>query len=191
MPSLHPQPPIAFRPLAFDDLPLMVRWLNTPHVRRWWQHDPRTLEEAAAKYTPLIEGREPTAAYIILYDERPIGYIQAYRIADWPDYARDIAVEAGAAGVDLFIGEEECVHRGLGAPILRAFLRGVVFAMAGVTCCIIGPSASNASAIRAYEKAGFRYLKTISVPGEEEPEYLMRAGPLASSPTTASSALHQ
>jgi hypothetical protein len=26
----------------------------------------------------------------------------------------------------------------------------------------------------AYEKAGFRFFKTIQVPGEPEPEYLMR-----------------
>jgi len=178
MPSLHPQPPITFRSLEYGDLLLMVRWLNTPHVREWWQHDPRTLEEAVAKYAPLIQGREPTAGYIILHGERPVGYIQAYRIADWPEYARDIAVEEGAAGVDLFIGEEECVHRGLGALILRAFLREVVFAMPGVTCCIIGPAASNTGAIRAYEKAGFRHLKTVAVPGEDEPEYLMCVGPL-------------
>jgi RimJ/RimL family protein N-acetyltransferase len=177
---------ITFRSLTYADLPLLVRWLNTPHVREWWQHDPRTLEEAIEKYTPLIEGTEPTSAYIILYDERPIGYIQAYKIADWPEYASAIEVEEGAAGVDLFIGEEYA-HRGLGAPILRAFLRDIVFAMPGVACCVIGPSASNATAIRAYEKAGFRHLKTVAVPGEEEPEYLMRITP-ASSPTTASSA---
>jgi aminoglycoside 6'-N-acetyltransferase len=177
MPSLYPQPQIAFRLLQHDDLPLMVRWLNMPHVRQWWQHDPRTLEEAIEVYTPQIEGSDPTAAYIIMYDERPIGYIQAYRIADWPEYARDLAVEVGAVGVDLFIGEEGYVHRGLGAPILQAFLREVVFAMPGVTSCIIGPAVSNASAIRAYEKAGFRHLKTVAVPGEDEPEYLMRITP--------------
>ena len=49
--------------------------------------------------------------------------------------------------------------------------------MPDVTCCVIGPAASNAIAIRAYEKAGFRHLNTIVVPGEDEPEYLMRATP--------------
>ncbi len=175
--GVAPNPHIAFRPLTYDDLPMMVRWLNTPHVRQWWQDDPRTLEEAIEEYTPQIEGKEPTSAYVILSGERPIGYIQTYRIADYPAYAAALDVEAGAAGVDLFIGEADCVHRGLGAPILRAFLRDVAFAMPGVTCCIIGPAVSNATAIRAYEKAGFRYLKTVAVPDEDEPEYLMRITP--------------
>ena len=45
-----------------------------------------------------------------------------------------------------------------------------------VDSCIIGPAQNNHAAIRAYEKAGFKYLKTVSIPGELEPEYLMRIG---------------
>jgi aminoglycoside 6'-N-acetyltransferase len=165
---------LAFRALQAADFPLLLRWLNTPHVRQWWQHDPSTLEEVTAKYTPLIAGSEPTAGYIMLYEQRPIGYIQTYRIADFPEYARALQVEDGAAGVDLFIGEAGYVHQGLGPLLLRTFLRAIVFAQPGVTCCVIGPAASNTSAIRAYAKAGFRSLKTVRVPGEDEPEHLMR-----------------
>ena len=32
----------------------------------------------------------------------------------------------------------------------------------------------NRAAIRAYEKAGFTYLKTVEIPDEDDPEYLMR-----------------
>ncbi len=27
---------ISFRPLRYSDLRLMHRWLNAPHVARWW-----------------------------------------------------------------------------------------------------------------------------------------------------------
>jgi len=168
---------IAFRPLRRDDFPLLARWLNTPHVREWWRDDPRTLAEVEAEYAPRVDGRSATSCYIMLHEGRPVGYIQAYRIADEPEYAAALGVEEGAAGVDLFIGEEAYVHRGLGPRLLRAFLREVVFRMPGVTCCAIGPAASNAIAIRAYEKAGFRHIGTVAVPGEDEPEYLMRAAP--------------
>ena len=40
--------------------------------------------------------------------------------------------------------------------------------------CVIGPSVRNASAIRAYEKAGFRSFKDVHVPDEPDPEHLMR-----------------
>ncbi len=50
----------------------------------------------------------------------------------------------------------------------------MVFHEYKVDSCIIGPAQSNHAAIRAYEKAGFKYLKTVSLPDEPEPEYLMR-----------------
>ena len=48
---------------------------------------------------------------------------------------------------------------------------GVIVAMAG------GSDERNAIAIRAYEKAGFRYFKTIRLPDEDAPEYLMHIIP--------------
>ncbi|MBI4642138.1 MAG: GNAT family N-acetyltransferase [Candidatus Tectomicrobia bacterium] len=74
----------------------------------------------------------------------------------------------------MFIGEADYIHKGLGSSILRTFLREIVFATSDAVSCIIGPEPKNKVAIRAYEKAGFSYLKTIQIPDEEEPEYLMR-----------------
>jgi RimJ/RimL family protein N-acetyltransferase len=98
-------------------------------------------------------------------------------IADYPEYADPVAVDADAAGVDLFIGEAAHLHHGLGSHILRAFLREIVFGAMGAGSCIIGPDERNAIAIRSYEKAGFHYLKTVQIPDEDAPEYLMRITP--------------
>jgi aminoglycoside 6'-N-acetyltransferase len=165
---------IAFRSLAPTDLPLLHRWLNTPHVLQWWDKPGPSLERVEKEYLPCIEGREPTHCYLILYDDSPIGFIQIYLIRDHPEYSRHVQVEEAAAGIDLFIGDPAYVRRGLGAAILRRFLRDVVFARPDVESCVIGPAVTNRAAIRAYEKAGFTYLKTVQIPDEEEPEYLMR-----------------
>jgi RimJ/RimL family protein N-acetyltransferase len=165
---------LGFRRLAMEDLPLMHRWLTTEHVRRWYGEEGRSLEEVTAHYAPRIRGEDPTDSYIILYGETAIGYIQTYLIHDHPDYAKSVDVEERAAGVDLFIGEPDYVHKGLGSILLRKFLREIVFAKPETESCILGPQPKNAVAIRAYEKAGFRYLKTIQVPDEPKPEYLMR-----------------
>lgn len=165
---------ISFRRLALDDLPLLHRWLNTDQVACWYGagkvHYP-PYERVVERYAPRIRGEEPTDSYVILYAGAPIGYIQTYRVADYPEDRWQ--VEAGAAAIDLLIGEADLVYLGLGPRILSRFLSDIVFADPGVTSCVIGPSVSNAAAIRAYEKAGFRYLKTVLVPGEPEPEYLM------------------
>ena len=106
--------------------------------------------------------------------ERPIGFIQCYRIDDYDAYGTALALDAPAAGIDLFIGEPSEIGKGQGPAAIRLFLRDVVFQRYDVDECVIGPSVKNASAIRAYEKAGFRFIKDIRVPDEPDPEHLMR-----------------
>ena len=65
---------IHFRSMNLDDLPLMHRWVNTPHVREWWEVLP-TLGAVLEKYGPPILGKEPTRSFIIEVDARPVGYI--------------------------------------------------------------------------------------------------------------------
>jgi RimJ/RimL family protein N-acetyltransferase len=164
---------ISFRPLELADLPLLHRWLNTDFVKEWYDSGP-PYEEVVAKYAPRIAGRAPTRSFVTLYGGTPIGYIQTYRIDDYPEYSRYVRAGEEAAGVDLFIGHADYVHRGLGSAILRRFLREVVFGEGDTASCVIGPSVRNRAAIRAYEKAGFTYLKTVEIPDEDDPEYLMR-----------------
>ena len=153
----------------------MQRWRAMPHVHRWYGADePNDMAWLESEYGPCIDGSDPTEPYVIVVDEREVGYVQTYLIEDHPDYAACMGIEERAAGVDVFIGEPNLVHRGLGPRIIDTFLRDVVFADPRVECCVIGPEPKNTAAIRAYEKAGFRYLKTIQVPGEPEPEHIMR-----------------
>ncbi|MFC1715495.1 hypothetical protein ACFL6S_17630, partial [Candidatus Poribacteria bacterium] len=56
---------------------------------------------------------------------------------------------------------------------LRTFLREIIFTNDWARSCIVGPEPLNTGAIKAYKKAGFRHLKTIQLPDEDEPEYLM------------------
>ncbi len=165
---------IEFRRLREDDLGLLHEWLNQDFVARWYRVGDGSYEAIAAKYLPRIKGEEPTKCYLILVGDLPVGYIQTYRIGDYPEYGRYVDIAEDAAGIDLFIGHPDYIHRGLGKDIMREFLRRIVFGESNAESCVVGPEPANKGAIRAYEKAGFKYLKTIRVPDEEEPEYLMR-----------------
>ena len=166
---------ITLRKLRAPDLPLMHRWLNAPHVRRWWYAEGSSYKEIEEHYLPGIEGRDATKLFLILHENNPIGFVQSYRISAEDDetYAGLVDV-ANSAGVDLFIGEPEYLYRGLGSHVIRRFLSEHVFSDPEVEECVIGPESKNAAAIRAYEKSGFRFFKSIQVPGEPEPEYLMK-----------------
>jgi RimJ/RimL family protein N-acetyltransferase len=100
--------------------------------------------------------------------------VQHYRIADSAEYAEALALGEEAVGVDLFIGEVDLIGRGHGPAMLLQFLRDVAFPFHAVEVCVIGPSVKNLPAIRAYEKIGFRALREVQVPGEADPEFLMR-----------------
>jgi aminoglycoside 6'-N-acetyltransferase len=146
-------------------------------VRRWWDDPPDDTYPGneLAKYAGRLRGEgDPTLLFLIRHRGRPLGFIQSYLVGDDAAYAEAVALDAPATGIDLFIGEPGAIGRGHGPSVIRAFLRAVVFARYDVDECVIGPSVKNASAIRAYEKAGFRFVKDVVVPDEPDPEHLMR-----------------
>jgi hypothetical protein len=100
---------------------LLYEWLQRPHVKRWYTGH-GTYEEVVAHYLPAIDGRDPTDHFVLL-DGCPIGMVQTYVVADFPEYARTVGVpDSDTAGVDILIGVEELTGRGLGEWILRSFV---------------------------------------------------------------------
>lgn len=154
----------------------MRTWLLRPHVQQWYDDVPaeKYPDNTINEYRQAIRGEDPTDLYLIQLDRRPIGALQSYRIDDHPEYVAQVALGRPAIGIDLFIGEPDCIGRGYGPALIRVFLRDVAFPRYGVDLCVIGPTASNVAAIRSYEKAGFRFLKTYLEPDSREQEhYLM------------------
>ena len=170
---------ITFDALDRTHLPALTRWLNTPHVYEWWGvssgpgslggsgSDAATEQQVYEKYAP---GLDPDSAgtrrYIIAVDARAIGLIQWYPLAGEAEYAAAIGESApGGAGIDLFIGEPESVDRGVGSAALDAFVRSVVFADPVITRAIGAPHPNNSRSCRAFEKAGFAFVRDSDVPG--------------------------
>ncbi|HLW02671.1 MAG TPA: GNAT family N-acetyltransferase [Ktedonobacterales bacterium] len=164
---------ISFRPLQRADLPLLYTWRIAAHVRQWWDA-PASYDALVEQFTARLNSKEPPFPFLIVYEQTPIGYIQSFPIQSWREYHTAIQVEEEAAGVDMFIGDQRYLHHGLGGPILRQFLQEIVFSDETVVSCIIGPEPENTIAIKAYEKAGFRHLKTMHIPFLGETYYLMR-----------------
>lgn len=162
-----------YRPLRRDDLGMLTRWMSMPHVARWWGGVP-TREEVDDEFGAYADGTEPVHAFVAEEDGRPFAYLQWARLASYPDFAKLMGVgDLDAANCDVLIGEPDYAYRGLGAPLIVGFLREVVFAEPSVTSCIIDPDVRNTSAIRAYEKAGFRFVRVVEDDGEGNQNHLM------------------
>jgi len=160
---------ITFQPLQEAHLPLLLKWLETPHVKAWWDQDvqwtPKLIKEKFGTYVQgykVEEGlKKPMRAYIISIDDVPIGYIQLYNAHDFPREDNILLTDLpnSLAALDIFIGEEGYVGKGLGAKIMKQFLEEYVDP--SYDACFVDPDTANIKAIRAYEKAGFKKVKTI------------------------------
>ena len=164
---------ITFKALHESDFPLLLKWLEAPHVKKYWPADRSfsvggdqdiewTPELIKAKYSSyacgykLVDGTEkPIRAYIIYADDRPIGYIQLYNAHDFPRSTKltDLPEELGA--FDIFIGEKECLGTGLGSAAITKFMQTYAD---NYTHIVVDPDIDNITAIKSYEKAGFQRM---------------------------------
>lgn len=163
---------IRFRKLKSEDYELMYKWLNKPHVIKWYTQGSISFERVKEKYGAYLEPQSKFIPFIIMFEDVPIGYIQTYYIDKLEYYSTIVKVD-NSAGIDLFIGDENYVHKGLGSKIIGAFINSEVFNMKDISCCIIGPDPENKIAIKSYEKAGFKFLKQVYNERQESDEYMM------------------
>ena len=144
-----------FLAMSSVDLPLIRRWLETPHVSEWW-HDP-------AEQFELVSGdldHPDMAQFIVASDLRPFAYLQCYNLSDWntgfgpqPD---------GTRGLDQFIGEADMLGCGHGSAFIRTFTEQLL--AKGTPRVVIDPDPANARAIRAYARAGFSKDRIVDTP---------------------------
>jgi aminoglycoside 6'-N-acetyltransferase len=154
---------ISFQPLATTDFENLLKWLQKPHVKKWWDTDLNyTLELIQEKYGSYVDGykkigpeRKPIHAFIIYFDDTPIGYIQYYNAYDFPRDGYQLNnLPKSLAAIDIFIGDENYLGKGIGAKSLELFLDSYAFAK--FDYAFVDPDGSNLAAIKTYEKACFK-----------------------------------
>jgi aminoglycoside 6'-N-acetyltransferase len=137
---------VSLRPIVDSDLENLWRWQHEPEVVQWWGVPTEDREEFRKEnFEPDVA---PTWRFIIEWQDRPVGMLQYYH--DYPD-----TEDSWSAGIDIYIGEPDARDRGVGSEAVRTMLR-YLFEVKRVHRVIIDPQTTNARAIRAYEKAGFR-----------------------------------
>ncbi|MBS0236470.1 MAG: GNAT family N-acetyltransferase [Proteobacteria bacterium] len=158
---------ITFTPLTTSHFPLLLKWLETPHVKAWWDQDiSYTLAKVEEKYGSYtkeykrVNGVDkPIQAYLICADATPIGYAQSYNVYDFPRDEELAGLPESLGGLDIFIGEAEYVGRGIGATAIKLFTKQHVLSQ--YKYAFVDPDYDNEVAVRAYEKAGFVIIKRV------------------------------
>lgn len=157
-----------FTTLQLSHFPLLVSWLNEPHVAQWWGEGKTwNLDTVTEKYSSNVAGytlhmgtKKPIHSFIMCADSKPIGYIQYYAVADFPhENHTELPDIKNAAGIDLYIGDPDYIGRGFGPIIISQFLQEKIWPH--FDACLADPHASNSGAIKAFTKAGFKIMKVV------------------------------
>jgi hypothetical protein len=80
-PGLAPFQGASPRMVKESDFATLTAWLAEPHVGRFYQKTPVTLEEVALEYGPLVRGEERTICHLAISGGVPFAYLQCYRPA--------------------------------------------------------------------------------------------------------------
>lgn len=138
---------IYLRPMTYEDTDLIVAWRNSEAVRRnFIYQEPFTRESHESWIKNMVEtGRVVQMMICDMVDDRPFGSV----------YIRDIDRQHNKAEYGIFIGEESARGRGLGTAAAGLMLE-YCFRQEKLHRVYLRVLASNARAIRSYEKAGFQ-----------------------------------
>lgn len=165
---------IGLRRLAYEDLAQVARWLDEPHVARWWR-DPSDIDSVTATYGPCITGEDPTEVFVIEVDGEPVGLIQRYRHDHYPEWDSTVGI-ADAAGIDYLVGDTSLVGKGVGTAAIATFAADTLARYPDIECVVAAPQQANVASWRALEKAGFRRvwagMLDSSDPGDAGPAFV-------------------
>jgi aminoglycoside 6'-N-acetyltransferase len=143
---------VGLRPARRADWDLIRGWLGRPDVEAWW--GPRSATEAEVA---IAMASEHALCRIIEADGLPVGYAHAIDAQVWGEQLPQ-ELEAGTWDLDLFIASEEYRGRGVGQSALAQLTKEVFSTTLAIAVCVF-PSVRNERAVRAYEKAGFRWKR--------------------------------
>jgi aminoglycoside 6'-N-acetyltransferase len=139
------------------DRELVAGWLRAPHVARWWGDPDKALRE-------IVQRPAGGGDALIVADDVPVGYVR------WQTPTRAELDEAGlheipgdAVDIDIAIGDEGYVGRGVGPRALRRLVDRLL-GQGRAPMVILATEVENTAAVRAYEKAGFRRRRRFDDP---------------------------
>ncbi len=138
---------IYLRPMEKDDLPHVRKWSNDPEIRRLTgETTPMSVEEAEAFYERIQKDESRIWFVVVLKEnDRVVGECGLLRMFH-PWRTTDLT---------MILGEKDIRHRGYGTEAI-VLLMDYAFGYLGFHRISIGVVGFNESALRFYEKVGFK-----------------------------------
>ena len=131
---------IELQPLDASHVAPLRELHQQPRVARWW-----------GPMEPLFPFDEPESTRLAIVVDGEIAGLVQWGEEEWPDNRH--------AYIDIFVGDDYA-GRGIGTEAMRHMTRRLI-EQHGYHRLILDPAVENQSAIRSYEKAGFRRVGTV------------------------------
>ncbi|WP_199336243.1 GNAT family N-acetyltransferase [Nostoc sp. FACHB-110] len=142
---------LILRPATINDLNLLRKWDEQPHVIAADPHDDWGWELELER---IHQWREQLIAEL---NGRPIGFMEIIDpLQEDSHYWGD--VPANLRAIDIWIGEEADLGKGYGTKMMQLALARC-FANPLVQAVLVDPLASNTRVHRFYERLGFRFVE--------------------------------
>jgi aminoglycoside 6'-N-acetyltransferase len=138
------------------DARLLVQWHADPEIGRYWDYETYTHEQMLER----LRGDE-VESFIIEEGARPVGFLQVWRDDDADD----------GGGIDMFL-IPGARRRGLGPDAVRAVARHLCD-VRGWRRVTVDPYLWNESAVRAWERSGFRAVEEREPDDEHTARWLL------------------
>ncbi len=149
----------SFRQAGPDDGELIATWFGSPHVTEFWGESDVNIRAFADR----MSGIDDLFDYWIgCVEDIPFSLLLTSNAAtDEPEHLMPYQPEMGEAWtLDVLIGDEDYIGRGLAVPMIRAFMEHAKTINPALTKMFIDPEERNNRAKHVYEKAGF---ETVSI----------------------------
>jgi len=159
-----------FKPLDGEHRALVHRWLQEPHVAKWFYG--QGLENTINHLDDFLNGLQGGEYWLGFDQNRPFAFLMTSHVEKSSDILAKWCSEKGEAiTLDLLIGETDYLGKGLSYILIQEFLASQ---FPHVNEVLIDPEATNSRAVHVYKKAGFKILGEYIPSYNPRPHYMMR-----------------
>ncbi|MBB6453351.1 aminoglycoside 6'-N-acetyltransferase [Salirhabdus euzebyi] len=161
---------LSVRLLEEKDKTWLVKWLSDPKVLQYYEGRDRPFDLALVG-EKFFSNNQAVNRCIVLYDGKPIGYIQFYLVEgkEREEYGY-LSQSEIIYGTDQFIGEVDFWNRGIGKLLVSSIVDFLTKDRKAHKI-VMDPQTWNERAIACYEKCGFQKVKLLPLREYHEGTY--------------------
>lgn len=142
---------------------LLYKWLQNYENNQWLDNDVEnlTLKQLRNKYHDKLKYPNENRVLFIKYKQKKIGLIEFFYLTDVDKKNYELLKNSTIVGIQLFIGIPQYRNQGFGTEALKKIV--LIIKRVFITDKIaVLPDINNSQAIRCFEKAGFKKIKSLT-----------------------------